>query len=141
MYERRHSALIAHCRNKPTVLCKSAYQLLLTAAAAAYLATNKRHLSLLQICNIYPRQGGYVFNRRCLLVCLSVSNFAQTLLNEFAQNFKGRLAMGQGVFKLWWRFGSRIRIRIRIATLVRRALAEVCTVPMLLVTGIFIIGN
>jgi len=34
--------------------------------------------------------------------------------------------------KFWWRSGSRIRIRIRIATLVRRALAEVCTVPVLL---------
>jgi len=35
----------------------------------------------------------------------------------------------------WWRSGSRIRIqiRIRIATLVRRILAEVCTVKMLLV--------
>jgi len=31
------------------------------------------------------------------------------------------------------RSGVQIRIRIRIATLVRRALAEVCTVPVLLV--------
>jgi len=31
--------------------------------------------------------------------------------------------------KFWWRYGSRIRI----ATLVRRALAEVCTVPVYLV--------
>jgi len=37
--------------------------------------------------------------------------------------------------KFWRRFGSviRIRIRIRISTLVRRALAEVCAVPVLLV--------
>jgi len=37
--------------------------------------------------------------------------------------------------KFWRRFGSviRIRIRIRISTLVGRALAEVCTVPVLLV--------
>jgi len=44
----------------------------------------------------------------------------------------------------------RIRIRIHIATLIRRALAEVCTVPVLLViiiiiiiiiTGIIIIMN
>ena len=37
------------------------------------------------------------------------------------------------MFKFWWRSGSRIRIWIRIATLVRRALAEVGTVPVLLV--------
>jgi len=43
--------------------------------------------------------------------------------------------------KFWWRSGSQIRIRFRIwigirirtATLVRRALVEVCTVPVLLV--------
>jgi len=31
----------------------------------------------------------------CLLVRLSVSNFAQKLPNGFAWNFQGRLAMGQ----------------------------------------------
>jgi len=35
--------------------------------------------------------------------------------------------------KFWWRSGSQIPIRIRIATLVRRALGEVCPVPVLLV--------
>jgi len=44
--------------------------------------------------------------------------------------------------KFWWRSGSRIRIQIqihiRIATLVRRALAEVCTVPELLVECEFV---
>jgi len=34
--------------------------------------------------------------------------------------------------KFRWRSGSRIRICIRIATLIRRALAEVCTAPVLL---------
>jgi len=34
-------------------------------------------------------------NRRCLFVCLSVSNFAQKPPNEFAWNFQGRFAMGQ----------------------------------------------
>jgi len=38
------------------------------------------------------------------------------------------------MIKFWWRFGSGNRIRIRIATLVRRALAEVYTVAMFLVT-------
>jgi len=43
------------------------------------------------------------------------------------------------MIKFWWRSGSRIRkririrIQIRIATLVRRALTEVCTVPVLIV--------
>jgi len=78
-----------------------------------------------------------------LSVCQTVSNFAQKLPNGFAWNFQGRLAMGQPInrqllmIKFWWRIGSRIPIRIwiriPIATLVRRALAEVCTVPELLV--------
>ena len=70
-------------------------------------------------------------------VCLSVINFAQKLRNGFARNFQGRLAMGQWTIKFWWRFGSWIRIRtriqVRVATLVRRALVETCTVPLLLV--------
>jgi len=39
------------------------------------------------------------------------------------------------MIKFWWLSESRIRItiRIRIATLVRRVLVEVCTVPLLLV--------
>jgi len=46
--------------------------------------------------------------------------------------FHGRLAMaGEQMIKFWWRSGSQIRIRV--VTLVRRALAEVCTVPVLLV--------
>jgi len=37
--------------------------------------------------------------------------------------------------KFWWQSGLwiRILIRIRIATLVRSALVEICTVPVLLV--------
>jgi len=37
--------------------------------------------------------------------------------------------------KFWWRFRSRILIRI--ATLVRRVLTEVCTVPMLVICVIY----
>jgi len=37
------------------------------------------------------------------------------------------------MIKFWWRSGSRIRIRV--ATLARRALAEECTVPVLLVNN------
>jgi len=69
----------------------------------------------------------------CWILVLSVSNFAQKLLNGFAWNFGRRLAMDQWTIKLWWRSGPRIWIRMLIATLGRRALAEVCTVPVLLV--------
>jgi len=39
---------------------------------------------------------------------------------------KGWQWADEQVIKFWWRSGSRIRIRI--ATMARRALAEVCTV-------------
>jgi len=46
--------------------------------------------------------------------------------------FSRKVGNGQlNKIKFWWRSGSGIRIRI--ATLVRRALADVCTVPVLLV--------
>ena len=55
-----------------------------------------RHFNVFVISSFYYlRQGGYVFVVVCLSVCLSVSNFAQKLLNGFAWNFKGRLTMGQ----------------------------------------------
>jgi len=47
--------------------------------------------------------------------------------------------VNEQMIKFWWRsesvirIGIQIRIRICIATLVRRALVEVCTVPVLLV--------
>jgi len=63
-----------------------------------------------------------------VVVCLSVSNFAQKLVNGFAWNFQLRLALGQWkMIKFWWQSGWRIRF----ATLVRHTLAEVCTVPVL----------
>ena len=73
----------------------------------------------------YLQQGGYVIVVVCLFVCL-----VATLRKNFATDLQGRLAIEQ-MIKVWWR--SESRIRIRIATLVRRALAEVCTVPVLLV--------
>jgi len=73
----------------------------------------------------------------CLSVCLFVSNFAQKLPNGFAWNFQRKLAVGhwKKMVKFWWRYGWEIRIRIRIciATPIKRASAEVCTVPVLLV--------
>ena len=75
----------------------------------------------------YLRQGGYVFVVLCLSVCLFVwATLRKKLPNGFAWNFQGRLAMGQ-------RTNDYIMVAIRIATLVRCTLAEVRTVPVLLV--------
>ena len=71
-----------------------------------------------------------------LSVWLSVSNCGQKLLNGFAWYFQGRLAMGQwtnNYILVAIRITDLLQIGIHIATLVRRALAEVCTVPVLLV--------
>jgi len=71
-----------------------------------------------------PRQGSYVFVFVCLSVCLFVSNFAQTLPNGFAWNLReGWQWANEQMFKFWWRSGS----------VSRRPLAEICTVPVLLV--------
>ena len=69
----------------------------------------------------YLRQGGYVFIIVCLLATLS-KNF-QTDLHEIFR--EGRQWADEQMIKFWWRSGSRIRIRV--VTLVRRALAEVIT--------------
>ena len=88
----------------------------------------------LSVCRSLPPPRR-ICNRRCLFVCLPVSSFAQKLPNGFAWNFQGRLAIGQRTNpKFWWRSGWRIRIRIRIATLVRRALAEICIVVLLVLS-------
>ena len=95
-----------------------------------------------------------------LFVCLSVSNFAQKLPNGFAWNFQGTFAMGQwtndqilvaiqitiwiqGLFSRFVTIGrygkcltdmNLLLILIRqMAALIRCTLAEVCTVPVLLV--------
>jgi len=54
-------------------------------------------------------------------------NFRTDLYEIFTEAWQ--LAREQ-IIKFWWRSGSqiRIRIRIRIATLVRCALVEACTV-------------
>ena len=63
-----------------------------------------------------------------LFVCLFVSNFAQKLPSQ--ETFReGWQWADEQMIKFWWRSGSGIHI----TTLVRRALAEVCTVPVLLV--------
>ena len=73
--------------------------------------------------------------RRCLFVCLSVcllatlhKNFQSDLHEIFSEGWQWT---NEQMIKFWWRSGSRIRIRI--VTLVRRALAVVCPVSVLLV--------
>ena len=81
--------------------------------------------------SFYLRQGGYVIVVVCLSVCLLATlrkNF-RTDLHEIFR--KGWQWASEQKIKFWWRSGSWLRIRI--ATLVRRALAEVRTVPVLLV--------
>jgi len=67
---------------------------------------------------IYLREGGYVIVVVCLSVCLflSVSNFAQ-------KKFRTDL---HGIFREGWQWANEQ------LTLLRRALAEICTVPVLL---------
>ena len=70
-----------------------------------------------------------ICNRRC--VCLSVSNFAENFRMDLHEIFReGWHWANEQTIKFWWQSGSRIQIM----TLVRRALAEVCIVPVLLVS-------
>ena len=69
----------------------------------------------------YISQGGYVFVVVFVFVSLLVC-----LLATLRKKIPNR--------------STRIRIRIRIMTLVRRVLAEVCTVPVLLVDHAFVHG-
>jgi len=49
-------------------------------------------------------QGGYAI---VVIVCLSVSNFAQKLPNGFASNFQeGWQWVNEQMIKFWWRSGS-----------------------------------
>ena len=69
--------------------------------------------------------------RICFCHCLSVSNFAQKRLNGFEWNFQGRSAVGQ------WTNNFGGKIRIRIMTLAKHALVELCIVQVLLVCEYF----
>jgi len=61
--------------------------------SSALLSAHAFKMDLLKV--YYLSQAGYVIVVVCLSVCLSVSNFAQKLLNGFARNAQGRLAMGR----------------------------------------------
>jgi len=65
----------------------------------------------------------------CLLATLH-KNFQTDLHQIFREGWQWT---NEQMTKFWWRYGSWIRIQIHIVTLVRRALAEVCTVSVLLV--------
>jgi len=79
----------------------------------------------------------------CLFVCLSACLLA-TLRKKFQTDWHEIVSedwqwTNEQMIKFWWRSGSgiRIRIRLQIVTLVRHALAEVCTLPVLLVLYCF----
>ena len=44
----------------------------------------------------YPRQGGNVFARVCLFLCLSVSNITGKVVDRFGLHFWERSTMGPG---------------------------------------------
>jgi len=87
----------------------------------------------------YLRQGGYVFVIVCLSVCL-LATFHKNFQTDLHEIFREGWQWGkEEIIKFWLRYGSGIRIwiHIRITSLVRHVLAEVCTVPVLLVITIF----
>jgi len=87
--------------------------------------------------HVYLHQGGYVIVVVCMpVVCLLATLHKNNFWTDLHEIFReGWQWASEQIVKFWWRSGSRIWIQIRIATLVRRALAEVCTVPVLLVTN------
>jgi len=78
----------------------------------------------------------------CLFVCLSVcllATLCKNFLTDLHEIFReGWQWADEQMTKFWWRSGSGIRIRIRIAILVRRALAEVYDVPVFLVFSLLL---
>ena len=77
----------------------------------------------------YCHHGGCVFVAACLCLLATLRKKVQTDLHEIFR--EGRQWANEQMIEFWWR--SRSRIRSHIATLVRRALAEVYTVPVCLV--------
>jgi len=89
----------------------------------------------LVIMSYYIHQGRYVRNRRCLFVCL-LATLRKSFWTDLYEIFReGWQWASEQMVRFWWRSGSRTRI----ATLVRRALAEVCTVPVFLVIIIIVV--
>jgi len=57
--------------------------------------TNIHHRCKKRFLRFYLRQGGYVFARVCLFVCLCVSKIAQKVMKGFFWNFQGMLGMAK----------------------------------------------
>jgi len=96
-------------------------------------AHSKRHLTLLYNLTVLwtfitsAKEDMFSSLFVCLLATVS-KNFPTDLPEIFRDGWQWA---NEQTIKFWWR--SKSRIRIRTATQVRRALAEVCTVPVLLV--------
>jgi len=86
----------------------------------------------------YLRQGAYVIVVVCLPCLLTTlrKNFQTDLHQIFREGWQ---CNSEHTIKFWWR--CRWRIWIRIATLVRRALAEVSTAPVFLGVHVVIQSN
>jgi len=85
-------------------------------------------ISFCSLPEIYFHQGGYVIFIVYLLATLR-RNFQMDCMK-----FSGKVGnANEQTIKFWWQSVSWIRICI--VTLLRRALAEVCTVPVLLVNN------
>jgi len=87
----------------------------------------------------FEYQGGCVFVVVCLSLCL-LATLRKNFRTNFSRNFQGRLAMARYLRHCWEirkvaNEHSFILVR-QIVALVRRALAEVCTVPVLLVFSV-----
>ena len=87
----------------------------------------------LSVCLSVPRRIPTILHGPGYNLDKTVSNFAKNFGTDLHEIFSydWQWANGQ-MIKFWWRFG--LQIRIRVATVVRRVLAEGCIVPVLLVT-------
>jgi len=86
-----------------------------------------------QCCVVYDlHQGSYVFVIVCLLATLH-KNFQTDLHEIFGEGWQWAK---EQMIKFWWRSQTHSSVGgTDIVTLVRRALTEVCTVPVLLVVS------
>jgi len=85
-----------------------------------------------QVVNLFLPLARRICFRCCWFVHLLATlrnNFQAYLLEIFREGWQWA---DEQMIKFWWQSGSRIHV----ATLVRHALAEVCTVPVLLVISI-----
>jgi len=119
--------------------CSACLHVAVSSSAHTSFATET--LSLEPVFLLPPPMKIMLLSWRYLSVCLfgTLRKILRTDLQEIFR--EGWQWANEQTIKFWWHSGSRsrirIRMRIRIATLARRALAEVCTVPVLLVVVCF----